>query len=492
MGIFSDSSDMPWFAFEPETFGFPGAYPVERWSAAQLQYARAEMLVSGTALDKRDERQDLPLYPEKVNLWDFVCEVHATMLCGESGKTPQTLFTTSSGQRARTRAAKYTALLDSIVNKSDPALFWTIFYNANAYGGYGMIVRYNPGGEFPIIYEGVHPMSLYPVFDSQYRVIECFIHRIITHSEARWVYGIEIPDNEIPHYVEYWNPDEYQVKISQRVAKYKDGTQMQGDNPFKVAPVVYIPHLRKRSEWGVSQILGVGPLGLDFNARLADVSDAVRDMAQAQYWGFNVNQPREMRLGRTVIWNVGDGYDPRAVPTITALQAPANVKDGKTAAEWLWNLVLHLSHIPGVALGMDEGSQRSGETLRARFWSLVAHCMVERLFADSGLNQLAGIAVAGAQAIGLVSDGGLDDLRREQVWPDMLPQERLELVNEMVTRRSAGLIGQRSAIEKFGDVRDVEQEMSDIQAEKQAAAAQAAAQSQPKETQNDRKTRTDQ
>jgi hypothetical protein len=54
-----------------------------------------------------------------------------------------------------------------------------------------------------------------------------------------------------------------------------------------------------------------------------------------------------------------------------------------------------------------------------------------------------------------------------QEWPEMLPQERLELVNEMVTRMSAGLVSQRTALRKFSDYDDLEEELALIKQERE-------------------------
>lgn len=461
-------SPMAGMGFHPDNHGFTGTWPLSRWGAAQQQYAAAYHLVSGNALKATDKRTKLPLYPLGINLWDFIAEIHATMVVGEGADCPPQTNFVGDTIRAKKRAARYARMIDRTWGTSDPALFWTIFYNTQVYGGYGMMVRMQRVGNHPLKYEAISPFNFYPVLDSNYNIVEFFIHRRITHSEAKWHYGVAIEPDEEVWYVEYWNPERYDVKINNYRAKYRDGTPMVGDNPFKVAPAVYVPHQRKTSEWGASQILGIKQMVLEFNARLADVSDGVRDSMDTPYWAYNVQRPKQVHIGRVPVWVMGEGYDARTKPEVNVLSTSRNIRDGSDFVNMLWDMILHTNSVPPVALGVDEGSQRSGTTLRARFWALEAHASVERLFAESQLSRLARITIAGMHALGEApSDGG--DMEIEQVWKDMLPQDRLELVNEMVQRKAAGLISSRRAIQQFGDVPDVDGELEEIRAEQEEA-----------------------
>jgi len=463
----SDFSSSPLSAFNPNDFGFAGPWPTERWGVAQLQYAKAQMLISGMALKAKDPRTRDPLYPLEIDLYDFVCETHATMVVGDGGNMPPITLFTGATKRAQKRAIKFTEYIAEAWRNSDPSLMWTLFYNTNVYGGYGLMARIQKGrGGIPIMYEPIPPMEFYPILDSRNNVIEFFIHRRITHSEARWIYGVTIPDHEVPYYTEYWNPRRYEVRINNRTAYYSDGNKMKGENIFGVAPAVYIPHLRKSSEWGQSQLLGIDALIKEFNARVADVSDSVRDGATFEAWGYNVAAPEQIYFGRRKVYALGENLDSRRAPHIETMSSGSTIKDGAAFADWMWDMILYLSRIPLVALGVDEGSQRSSMTLRSRFWPLVAHSTVERTYAERGLNELARITILGLHALGIASSNG-NDTSISQTWPDMLPQDRLELLNEMVQRRSAGLISQLRAMQQFGDIPDPIEEQEIIRAEEQ-------------------------
>lgn len=72
-----------------------------------------------------------------------------------------------------------------------------------------------------------------------------------------------------------------------------------------------------------------------------------------------------------------------------------------------------------------------------------------------------------------------------QEWPEMLPQDRLELVNEMVQRRSASLVSLRTAVKSFGDYEDLDEELEAIKEEQQEAREAMMAQTAVKEKKED-------
>ena len=63
-----------------------------------------------------------------------------------------------------------------------------------------------------------------------------------------------------------------------------------------------------------------------------------------------------------------------------------------------------------------------------------------------------------------VTTDGLS-LEAKVQWPEMLPEDRAELLNEMIQRYAAGIISRNRAIGKFGDVEDVDAEAAEIDAD---------------------------
>lgn len=453
--------------FDPSRYGFNGVYPTDMWASMQAQFSAANLLASGEELDAVEPATGKEKYPLHINLYDFVAELHATMMCGEQGTSmpPRSVFS-GDGKRRQKWGDECNRIVEKAWKNSNSALFWTIFYNTQVYGGYPLIARYTKDKPFKLAIEAVHPTNFYPCFDAFGNVIEFFIFRPITHAEAKWRYGVEVSAVEIPYYLEHWDPKEWTIKINGDVALQSNGVAMSGKNPYGVAPAVYIPHTAKITQYGESQILGIREPVLDYNSRLADISDATNDLLRLRYWGKNVGEHEIIEIGNVQIVNFGTSFSEKMEPGVNAFETPKTVKDGLDFITYLWNLILYLSKIPGVALGVDEGSQRSGETMRARFWALLAHASTERMYATQALNELARILIIMANSIGLVS-ADVSKMEVNQEWPEMLPQERLELVNEMVTRMSAGLVSQRTALRKFSDYDDLEEELALIKQERE-------------------------
>ena len=243
---------------------------------------------------------------------------------------------------------------------------------------------------------------------------------------------------------------------------------IRGRNIFGIAPAVYIPHMRKLSKYGDSQLHNTEEQGLEFNARIADVSDGVREQMQTNFIGTNIKTPKRIMIGTQTIWNIGDSLDQRGDAEVKALNNTAGIKDSNAFVESLWNMLTTFAFIPPIAMGVDEGSQRSSLTLRTRFWLLESHCGVERHNMSQQLIRLAHMNIIGLSQLGYpdVTTDGLS-LEAKVRWPEMLPEDRAELLNEMIQRYAAGIISRRRAIGNFGDVEDIEAESAEIDADEQ-------------------------
>lgn len=451
--------------FNPELYGFKGVYPMEEWAQMQGQYQAAWSLVSGEELKASESSTGAELYPLRVNLWDFVATIHATMMVGIEGKLPPRTIFSGEGAHGKSRSERYTRAIKKVWASSNGSLFWTAFFNSQVYGGYPLVARQARYGTCPLIIEGVAPQHFFPLFDTNGDVVEFFIYRRIPNRIARFRYGVDVDSNDRAFYIEYWGPDRYRVQINEKLARYtygqRQGEYMEGENFYGMAPAVYVPHLRKTRMFGDSQIIPLRRPVLEFNARLADVSTAVRDAMRMRYWSRNVSgNVSVLKLGPIDVYNVGRSFESRAQPEIFALETPGAIKEASAFVDFMWDLILFLSDVPPIALGVDEGSQRSGMTLRVRFWSLESHCNVERMNAEVQINRLARIVIHGLRALGAedVTSNG-DDLDVQQEWPEMLPQDRAELVNELVQRKASGLVSLRTALRRFDDYDDLEEEI---------------------------------
>jgi hypothetical protein len=455
--------------FNPDNYGFSGVWPLQFWSEMQTQFSKGWSLATGEALVAIDQATRMEKYPLRINLWDFICDIHATMMVGEEGLLPPRATFSGAGSRAAKRAATYTELVSKVWRLSKPSKLFTAFYQAQAFGGAVLAARIERDRKIPVSIDLITPFYFYPVFDSSGNILEYFIYKDLSHREALYRYGVTIPSTDQCRLIEHWNPTEYSVKVNAQTAKFPDGTPMRGSNPFGMAPAVYIPHIRKTRIYGDSQIIDLEKPVLEFNARAADVTRAVRDSVNAKHWGRNLTGNAEpVMVGPVKVHNLGSGLDRALLPEIFPFKAPENLDSIQEVVSWLWDLILHLARIPQVALGVDEGSQRSGQTLRARFWALRSHCSIERAYASSELDRLSVMIINGLAAMrypGTSMDA--EELEVTQDWSEMLPQDRAELVNEMVQRKATGLVSTITAVRKLGGYQDLDEELKEIESERE-------------------------
>jgi hypothetical protein len=451
--------------FNPELYGFRGTWPVAEWNERTNSYFDYYMMATGKILSARDPVSQNYLYPLRINVWDFISSVHAYMSMGEDKDQPPRLSFLGEGAWDKSRALRYNRFVSRAYYVSGIDLF-SLFWNINVYGAYALVVRYDLNRSFPIYFEPIPATDFFPVLDAGGRVIEYFIFREISHSEAKWRYGVSVDPVTKPYYIEHWNPERYEVRINGRMAYSNPDKVIAGRNIFGIAPAVYVPHMRKQNRYGDSQLHNTKEQGLEFNARVADVSDGVREQMKTSYVGHNIKTPKRVKVGDQVIWNLGDAIDVRDNPEVTPLTNSAAVKDASGFVDSLWDMLTTHAFIPPIAMGVDEGSQRSSLTLRTRFWLLNSHCGVERYNMSEAIKRLGHLTIIGLNQMGYpdVTTNGLS-LEASVEWPEMLPEDRVELLNEMVQRYAAGIISRRRAVREFGDVEDVDTELVEIDAD---------------------------
>jgi hypothetical protein len=233
---------------------------------------------------------------------------------------------------------------------------------------------------------------------------------------------------------------------------------------------VYIPHIRIDGFYGENMFDHVKGIIRELNLRVADFGDAVNTDAHDYVGMRNVQgSPDVITLapGLNAI-NLGNALamaGNESVPDLWDLRSERASEAMATLVDSLYNQYRRDAHIPKVADGEDEGSQRSGLTLAMRMLSLLWHTHSERVFWTTGLNLLNRMALR-MLAIKESANTGITirhaTLRMRQDWSPVLPRDREMLVNEVVARMGANLGSPRTLLEILGDVQDVDQEIKDI------------------------------
>jgi hypothetical protein len=213
-------------------------------------------------------------------------------------------------------------------------------------------------------------------------------------------------------------------------------------------------------------------LAEEINEKFADVGDIISENARVMPAIKNTRKITVNRMSHgTPLLNLGQaapGMDP---PEIIY---PNGVTTDNTTVTWaldLLNIARTEAYTPPVLYGIDEGSQRSSLTLALRALPLLVHMRQERTLWTAGLNRLARLILLIAAEKGLDVGGGRtitrDDLNKMRIWQEwapIMPRDHDQLVNEMIMRVNSGLIAPETALNRMGDIRDIQTEMNLIKA----------------------------
>jgi hypothetical protein len=330
------------------------------------------------------------------------------------------------------------------------------------------------------------PDFFYPVWDSEdkWNLHAAYLGYYITPEEALLKYNVKVDTKKPTTYLEYWDRTTYKVLVDGKPA-YANTPQgwrpLSGPNKFGVVPFVYVPHLERAGLfYGMSHVPGILGLTKELNSRFADRGDKVKAQSQDVYSLTNSRVAlRTQRMGERLFIVLGNSMpDGKSTPEAKLLETSAvGATGGKEFTDDLWRMIQHDTDTPGVVWGEDEGSQRSSATLEVRFWSLKVHLQRERIMATEGFKRINRI-ILHMLAKTTQHDPRSLKLRAGVDWAQILPRERIDLVNEMVARKGAELVSTRQALlalSRGEDVATHEQEIKDEKAEAQKAAMEQAA-----------------
>lgn len=136
------------------------------------------------------------------------------------------------------------------------------------------------------------------------------------------------------------------------------------------------------------------------------------------------------------------------------------------------------TNMPDVAFGLVD-SVKSALTMHYMMWPATNVSRMTRLFTGQALKRLMYTSLVmalskrditeslqGVSSIGIEANEQMIEavlLGHRTDWPDMLPQDRPEMIQEMVQRRSAGLISIETAVRRLDGQDGVEEELKRIE-----------------------------
>jgi len=465
-------------------------FPVAEYNSRKTIYDELAAWYSGAKLDVKQTQggRTVEKYPIKINPIRGAVYKHAYALFGEVHDDSRPLA--PPVLRPADRTQKDIAQLgQNFLNalwfeNHGRTLMLRNGLISQVYGGCVFQTSYIPKGQkwrkYPIRIQDVHPANFVglPMSGDEYRLEEAWVVKATTAKEAMKAYNMPFSEDELVYYVEYWNPEEYNITLNGQPIPTGEfdnkGKPLyyNGKNPFDAVPIVYIPHIRTNTFWGDSLISdNVTGIVEELNKRVADYGDAVSDDSHKYYVVTNTS-------GKPDVYELAPGIRVIQLPSspnITGKESDPNMDElGRSSAsqamrdlnEQLYEHFRREAFIPAVADGEDEGSQRSALTLAMRMWPLLSHTAMERVYWGDGLAYLDQLIlkVATAQNIGDVAqhEKQINDMRIERRWAPVLPRDREAFINELVNRASANLGSLEHLLSLIDDIEDPEGEVEEI------------------------------
>lgn len=458
----------------------PGAYPVAMWEERRQKYWRYWQHFDGDWLEETVSADDTTLkYPLKLNPLNMACMLHAGFLFGEvqDGNDPLVQaviepWARESKEQERDTAARLTDLVNRVwYENGGRALQQEGGLIAQILGGCVYGVAYDPSleadGRLPIRIDLVMPEYFFPVpaFNQYWHLLEAIICFEISSLQARLMYGVET-SSTVVLYQEHWRDDYYEVTADGTVVTWA-GHRLSGRPVGGRVPYIYIPHIRAGDFYGVSLLEGKEAIAREINERFADVGDIVSENARILPFIRDAQKVSVRRPGYGVtLLDLGKTVPGMNPPDVIY---PRPVQTNQATIDWaveLLNLARTEAYTPPIVYGIDEGSQRSALTLALRTLPLLVHVRQERTMWTSGLDEIDRmiLAVAAEKGVEGITPEQVRNVKIWQEWAPVLPRDREQLINEMILRLNAGLISPETALNKLGDIRDLQTEMNLIKA----------------------------
>ena len=482
----------------------PEEHPNGYWSETHGNYNSWWAHYKGYSLNRK--ANGLDIYPVKLNIVRPAVINHAALLLGQFTDRIVRFGISNAYGVDKALGEEITRDLNMAwhLNSGDVLLLEQAMFQ-QIFGGMYWNVAWTPTRKrWPIRYFSVDPRACFPVWDGNdyNRLVAIDVIHQVPRPTAITRYRVtpspfKDTEREFCTIKEHWDENEYEITVDGEIGRWPDGAKMGGPNPFldpvlgvKVIPYVYAPRLRVGEFEGESLVPGLVGGMKELNNNLAHLNEGLADAMHQQPWvkgrpkgaaGFDQARNAWIDLG---MGQPGSGIEPE----IGRLEG-ADLSEAMIAlvADKLPELIREHTNMPNVGYGRTDASVRSALTLHYMMWPATNVGAHYRLNASLALKQIGyltyviamskrklGENLNAVESIGFnASDKHIEAILvgHKTHWPPMLPQDRSELVNEMVQRISSQLISRETAIRRLDGADELAEELEriedDIQAEQE-------------------------
>ena len=452
--------------------------PISEWAQQAAVYARAHYYYSGQFLgetiDEGTATQDRSnmKFPVEMNLFEAFCDMHGLLVWGAKPHEELINFYLKRRNNFKMEYVDEDDALNAFEIVLDMNRRKRLLRNASiimqVFGGFFYRVAIDKENPIGVTLMTLPPNIVYPVFDINGRIIQLWVSYYINGAQAKALgYNGEVGDDMLT-YVEYWDEYEWQLWVNeQKLGSGKNVYIAEGEERAHV-PFVYVPRRRVIGNYGKSLVDIMIGVTRELNSRAADYGDTIADASKPVRYGKNLRgqeiNVNDYRNGEII--NLGDTFSDMPEPELDQLASPTLPSDASDYIDWLKNIGMLLSFTSPVIFGIDEGSQRSAETLSARALPSIVSVNDYREAMADGLNRVAQLVWRALRWSSEVEfSKPYDDLKRYKViiqFAPILAKDRTSLVTEETTLVGAGVRSKKKAIENLGDVYNIEEEIKDI------------------------------
>lgn len=468
----------------------PEEHPNGTWSEQHGNYNQWWAAYKGYNLNRK--AGNVLVYPFKLNLVRPAVHIHAAALLGQYDENRIVKFGISNDIENETTRRKTTDLINLLwrINNGDPTLVEQSIFQ-QIFGGFFYHQVWAPQNKaMPVRFYALDPRAVFPVWDGYdyNRIISVDIMQQIPKSVARsryfaYQFGTE---GETTNIHEHWDEYEYYIEIDGKIGTWPDGSKMSGPNPWadpitgrKIVPVTYAPRIRAGTFYGDSLVPSLlGPQDV-INDNIAHLSEGLADAMHQQPW--IRNSPKGLQnvksTSRTDWLNLGMspfGGDPPEVGRLEGAKIDQSMVD--MVMEEMLQLAREHIGAPNVAWGRTESSIRSALVLafmmkpyadlgriyrtnasvaiQANNYHLLVMLHQKRDFLPENL-QVSSLALKAAY------------MHQRVKFAPILPQDRIDVVNEVVQRLGVNAISIERAVQRLDGDEDLQEEIRRIQRQQQ-------------------------
>lgn len=446
------------------------SYPYELWSSQLDNYELWRYYYDGTVFDQLTDPTDAesPLrFPLRINLAASLVEIQSSYLWGQWSDDvvkwrvdPLPHGRERPSDNARETAERLENALGDIWRMND--------HNAMLDRA-SMDFMIDGGIYFKLSYDiftssvKVEPVLAQYVFPrwhptNFHELLELVIAYQLPKDDARILYGTEGSSwGDWCLYWERWTPTKWEASIDDVVIRNEA-------NRWGFIPIEYVPRNRTgTSYYGSSVIEGIRGLQDEVNGRLADVGEGINYYAHPIRWVRDYRGNVDLLpVGPDVVWDLGQTLGTES-PMAGVLDATGNYTSVQQFANLLLSLSQDASHTPPVALGRDEGSQRSAMTLALRMLPLTQQTVRSRMHWDSAFRRMGWKMLQMESLMGTLAFDA-ETIRKHYIktlFAPILPKDRMQLVEENIRLTDSGLRHPIDALKSLG-AEDAEQDWEKI------------------------------